>query len=89
MYIKWQYKWFANKFLFIIGHSKQEGVYVHVSYFERFPRCSYFTMQYTVHCTDEHHAMSSHELQSAVVLTVESSKIYEYYNRVGHDSRAV
>jgi hypothetical protein len=26
-----------------IGHSKQESVYVHVSYSERFPICSYFT----------------------------------------------
>jgi hypothetical protein len=30
----------------------------------------------TVHCTDEQHAMSSHELQSALTLTVESSKMY-------------
>jgi hypothetical protein len=29
----------------------------------------------TVHCTDEQHAMSSHELQSALMLTVEFSKI--------------
>jgi hypothetical protein len=27
--------------------------------------------QCTVHCTDEQHAMSSHELQGAVMLTVE------------------
>jgi hypothetical protein len=45
------------------GHSKQEIVCVHVSYSERFPRYSYFTVQYTVHCTDEQHAMSSHKLQ--------------------------
>jgi hypothetical protein len=45
-----------------------------MSYSERFPR--YFTVQYTVHCTDEQHAMSSHELQSALMLTVEFSKIY-------------
>jgi hypothetical protein len=31
---------------------------------------------YTVHCTDEQHAMSSHELQSALTLTVEFSKLY-------------
>jgi hypothetical protein len=37
-------------------------VYIHVSYFERFPRQSYFSVQYTAHCTDEQHAMSSHEL---------------------------
>jgi hypothetical protein len=59
-----------------IGHSKQESVYVHVSYSERFPRQSYFTIQYTVHCTDEQHAMSSHELQSALMLTVEFSEMY-------------
>jgi hypothetical protein len=28
------------------------------------------------HCTDEQHAMSSHELQSALMLTVELSKMY-------------
>jgi hypothetical protein len=59
-----------------IGHFKQKSMYVHVSYSERFPRYSYFTVQYTVHCTDEQHAMSSHELQSAVMLTVEFSKMY-------------
>jgi hypothetical protein len=31
------------------------------------------------HCTEEQHAMSSHELQSALMLTVEFSKMY--YNR--------
>jgi hypothetical protein len=35
-------------------------------------RESYFT----VHCTDEQHAMSSHELQSALMLTVKFSKMY-------------
>jgi hypothetical protein len=49
--------------------------YVHVSYSERFPRYSYFTVQYTVHCTDEQDAMSSHELQSALMLTVEFLKM--------------
>jgi hypothetical protein len=28
------------------------------------------------HCTDEQYAMSSHELQSALMLTVEFSKMY-------------
>jgi hypothetical protein len=28
------------------------------------------------HCTDEQHAMSSHELQSALMLAVEFSKMY-------------
>jgi hypothetical protein len=37
---------------------------------------SYFTVLYTVHCTDEQNAMSSYELQSALILTVEYSKIY-------------
>jgi hypothetical protein len=45
-----------------IGHSKQNSVYVDVSYAERFPRYSCFS----VHCTDEQHAMSSRELQSAL-----------------------
>jgi hypothetical protein len=31
---------------------------------------------FTVHYTDEQHAMSSHELQSALMLTVEFSKMY-------------
>jgi hypothetical protein len=31
---------------------------------------------YTVHCTDEQHAMSSHESQSAMVLTVEFYEMY-------------
>jgi hypothetical protein len=45
------------------------------------PNCfreSYFTVQFTVHCTDEQHAMSSHELQSALMLTVEFSKMLLY-----------
>jgi hypothetical protein len=32
----------------------------------------------TVHCTDEQHAMSSHELQSALMLTVEFSLNNKY-----------
>jgi hypothetical protein len=35
-----------------------------------------FTIQYTVYCTDEQHAMSSHELQSTLMLMAEFSKIY-------------
>jgi hypothetical protein len=53
-----------------------KSVYVHVSYSERFPSQSYFTVQYTVHPTDEQHAMSSHESQSALMLTMEFSNIY-------------
>jgi hypothetical protein len=34
------------------------------------------TSCFTVHSTDEQHAMSSHELQSALMLTVEFSKMY-------------
>jgi hypothetical protein len=45
-----------------IGHSKQKIVYVHIPYSERFPR--------------NKHAISSHDLQSALMLTVEFSKIY-------------
>jgi hypothetical protein len=59
-----------------ISHSKQKSVYVRVSYSEQFPRYSYFTVLYTVHRTDEQRAMSSHELQSALMLTVEFSKMY-------------
>jgi hypothetical protein len=29
-----------------------------------------------IHCTNEQHAMSSHELQSALILTVEFSKTH-------------
>jgi hypothetical protein len=54
----------------------KKSVYVHVSYSERFPRQSYFTLQYTVHCTDEQHVMSSHELYSALMLTLEFSEMY-------------
>jgi hypothetical protein len=32
--------------------------------------------QYAVHCTDEQHAMSSHEFQSALMLTVQFSEMY-------------
>jgi hypothetical protein len=46
-------------------YSGEVTMSVHVSYSERFPRWSYFTVQYTVHCADEQHGMSSHELQSA------------------------
>jgi hypothetical protein len=54
---------------------RKKSVYVHVSYSERFPRWNYFTVQYT-YCTDEQQAMSSHELQTALMLTVEFSKMY-------------
>jgi hypothetical protein len=49
-----------------IGHSKHKSVYVHVSYSEI----------ELLHCTDEQHAMPSHELQSALMLTAEFSKMY-------------
>jgi hypothetical protein len=39
-------------------------------------RYSYFAVLYTVHCTDEQHTMSSHEVQSALMLTVEFPKMY-------------
>jgi hypothetical protein len=60
------------------GHSispKQKSIYVHVPCSELFPKYSYFTVQYTVHCTDEQHAMSSHKLQSALIFIVEFSKM--------------
>jgi hypothetical protein len=55
---------------------RKKYVYVYISYSERFLRYSYFTEQYTVHCTDVQRAMSTHELQSALILTVEFSKMY-------------
>jgi hypothetical protein len=57
-----------------VGYSKQKGVCTCVL-FRTVSEVELF--HYTVHCTDEQHAMSSHELQSALVLTVEFSK--EYY----------
>jgi hypothetical protein len=39
---------------------------------------SLYSTLYTVHCTDEQHAMSSHELRSAMMLTVEFSEMYLY-----------
>jgi hypothetical protein len=48
-----------------------------MSYSERFPRYSYFTVKYcTVHCTDDQYAMSSHDLQDTLKLAVEFSEIY-------------
>jgi hypothetical protein len=35
---------------------------------------SLYSALYTVHCTDEQHAMSSHHMQSALILTVEFFK---------------
>jgi hypothetical protein len=58
-----------------INRSKQKSIYIRMSYSERFLRESYFTVQYTVYCTEEQHAMSSYELQSALMLT-EFSKMY-------------
>jgi hypothetical protein len=54
-----------------IGHYKQRSVYVHLSCSERYPRWNYFS----VHSTDEQRAMSSHELLSASMLTVEFLKM--------------
>jgi hypothetical protein len=49
---------------YIIGHSKQKNsVYVQLFH------C-------IVHCGDEQHSMSSHELQSALMLTVKFFKMY-------------
>jgi hypothetical protein len=42
----------------------------------RYAATSHYSTQYTVHCADEHHAMSSHELRSALILMVEFSKLY-------------
>jgi hypothetical protein len=40
------------------------------------PIPSGFRDRYSAHCTDEQHAMSSQELQIALMLTVEFSKMY-------------
>jgi hypothetical protein len=48
-----------------IGNSKHKRAYVHVSYSET-----------VSDCTDEQHAMYSHELQSALMLTVEFLQMY-------------
>jgi hypothetical protein len=58
-----------------IGHSKEENIYIHVAYCERFPRYCYSTVQCTLHCTDKQHTMSSHQLQIALRLMVEFSKL--------------
>jgi hypothetical protein len=34
-------------------------------------RQSYFTVQFTVHCTDEQHAMFSHEFSYRLILAVQ------------------
>jgi hypothetical protein len=52
-------------------------VYMYVSYSERFPRESYVTVQYTVHCTDEQHAMSSQELRWNFRKCVTLGKLYQ------------
>jgi hypothetical protein len=41
----------------IVSVTLSKIVYIHVSYSEWFPRCSYFTAHYTVHCTDKQHTM--------------------------------
>jgi hypothetical protein len=41
-----------------IGHSKQKSVYVHVSYFELFPRYSYFTLQCTLYRRATRHVLT-------------------------------
>jgi hypothetical protein len=59
-----------------IGHSRQK-VYMYICSIPNGFRESYFTVQYcTVYCTDKQYAMSSHELQSTLMLTVEFSKMY-------------
>jgi hypothetical protein len=52
------------------GHSKQKSVYIYTCVL--FQTVSKIELLHcTVHCTDEQHTMSSHELQSAFMLTVE------------------
>jgi hypothetical protein len=64
-----------------IGHSKQKKncictcvLFRTVSEIELF-HCTVVSMYVKMH-SDEQHAMSSHELQSALMLTVEFSEIY-------------
>jgi hypothetical protein len=54
-----------------IGHSKQKK--------KKLYNCVLFRKVSGIelfHCTDQQHAMSSHELQSVLMLTVEFSKMY-------------
>jgi hypothetical protein len=57
-----------------IGHSKQKSVYVHVCYSEQFPRSLYSSLDIRQAAAGQH-VMSSHELQSTLMLTVEFSNI--------------
>jgi hypothetical protein len=57
-----------------IGHSKQRICTCTCVLFGTVSEIELFHC--TVHSTDEQHAMSSHELQSALILTVEFSKMY-------------
>jgi hypothetical protein len=58
-----------------ISHSKLESIYICTCVL--FRTVSEIQLSHcTVHCTDEEHAMSSHDLQSALMSTVEFSKMY-------------
>jgi hypothetical protein len=62
-----------------IDHSKQK-VYMYMCPIPKVFRdtaISLYSTLYTVHYIDEQHAMSSRQLQSALMLTVEFSKKYQ------------
>jgi hypothetical protein len=56
-----------------MGHSKQKKCICTCVLFRAVSEIELFHC--TVHCTDEQHAMSSHELQSALMLTGEFSNV--------------
>jgi hypothetical protein len=60
-----------------ISHSKQKKKYIYIYTCVLFRTVSEIELFHcTVHCTDEQHCMSSHELQCALMLTVEFPKMY-------------
>jgi hypothetical protein len=58
-----------------IGHSKQKSVYVHVL-FQMVSEIELLQCTVVWMHSDEQHAMSSHELRSSLMLTMEFSKMY-------------
>jgi hypothetical protein len=67
----------GGKIIILGGHSircSKRKVYIYMSCSKWFTRYGNFTVRYTLHGTDEQHAISSHELQSALMLTVDSRK---------------
>jgi hypothetical protein len=59
-----------------IGHSKQKSAYVPVFLFWTVSKVELFHCTVCCTDTDEQHTMSSHELQSVLMLTVDYLKMY-------------